>query len=149
MILIDRVLSVKAWLRQLWKADLYQRDVFAVKRSLMRVPLLLVFVAVASIALAQQAVPSAQENHPVPVFAVLGSEGSDDAVSIDPTLFFEGGAIRAVPNPCTETPALDDFENRYLKPGTVYPVVFGGAQRGTVCVTKLERNDWAAPQLRG
>jgi hypothetical protein len=124
----------------MWKPHLHRRNVLFVKRSLCQVSSLLVFLA--AIASGQQAVRSAQESHPVPVFAVLGSEGSDHAVSIDPMLFIDGVTIRSVPSPCTETPALHDFENRYLKPGTVYPVVFGGVQRGTLSVTKLEGSDW-------
>jgi len=57
-------------------------------------------------------------------------------------LLIDGQQIRAVPNPCIETPALHDFENRYLKPGATYPVVFGGVQRGTALVTKLEGEEW-------
>jgi len=120
----------------------FQSKVLAVKRSSIRATtLLLVFGA--AIALGQQIVPPATENRrPIPIFALLGADDPDNSVSIDPILLIDGHEIRPVPSPCTETPALHDFQNRYLKPGTVYPVVFGGVQRGTVSVTKLEGTDW-------
>ena len=89
----------------------------------------------------QTSVPPSAKSQPVPIFALLGSDRGD-SVSIDPMLFFDGQEIRSVPNPCTETQALRDFEHQYLNPGTSYPVVFGGAQRGTASVTKLEGTDW-------
>lgn len=118
----------------------------AVKKSSIRSTSLLLFV-IASVALGQQSVPPTPDNrHPIPIFALLGPDRGDsvtgDSVTIDPILLIDGREIRPVPNPCTETPALHDFQNRYLKLGTVYPVVFGGVQRGTASVTKLEGADW-------
>lgn len=102
----------------------------------------LLLVGVATAALGQQSSPPTTENrHPIPVFALLGAD-QGDSVSIDPILLIDGQEIRPVPSPCSETPALHDFQNRYLKSGTVYPVVFGGMQRGTVSVKELEATDW-------
>ena len=89
----------------------------------------------------QASVPPPARNEAIPVFALLGSD-RDNSVSIDPMLLIDGQQIRPVPNPCTETSALHDFENQYLKPGATYPVVFGGVQRGTASVTKLEGDEW-------
>ena len=102
---------------------------------------LLLLTVVASVALAKENASSPPKHVVVPIFAILGSERGDTD-SIDPMLLIDGQTIRPVPNPCTESPALHDFENRYLKPGTVYPVMFGGERRGTVSVTKLEGTDW-------
>src|SRR5882762_6610385 len=77
----------------------------------------------------------------MPVFALLGSDHGG-SVSIDPILLIERQKIRSVPNPCTETPALRNFASQYLNPAHAYPVVFGGARRGTAFVTKLEGSDW-------
>ena len=101
----------------------------------------LLLTVVAAVALAKQSFSSRPKNVVVPMFAVLGSERGE-AASIDPMLLIDGQTIRPVPNPCTESPALHDFENRYLKPGTVYPVMFGGERRGTVSVKKLEGTNW-------
>jgi hypothetical protein len=103
---------------------------------------LLLLAVVASGALGKQGAPSIAKDRPVPIFALMSDQG--DSVSIDPMLLIDGPTIRPVPYPCTETAALHDFENQYLKPGTVYSVVFGGAPRGTVSVTKSEGIDWRA-----
>jgi hypothetical protein len=98
-------------------------------------------MVVAPTALGQKQVPAPAKNQAIPVFALLGSD-RDHSVSIDPMLLIDGQQMRPVPNPCTETPALHDFENQYLKPGATYSVVFGGALRGTASVTKLEGEQW-------
>ena len=117
-----------------------QRSLLVVKRLAIRAISLLLIV-VAPTALGQKQVPAPAKNEAIPVFALLGSD-QDNSVSIDPMLLIDGQQIRPVPNPCTETPALHDFENQYLKPGATYPVVFGGVQRGTASVTKLEGEWW-------
>lgn len=99
----------------------------------------LLLIVVAATALGQKSPPA--KNDVVPIFALLGSE-RDNSVSIDPILLIDGQQIRSVPDPCTETPALLDFQNQYLKPGATYSVVFGGIQRGTASVTKLEGDEW-------
>jgi hypothetical protein len=101
----------------------------------------LLLIVVAAKALGQKPVLPAANNDVVPIFALLGSE-SDSSVSIDPILLIDAQHIRSVPDPCTEAPALHDFQNRYLKPGATYPIVFGGMQRGTASVTKLVANEW-------
>jgi hypothetical protein len=101
----------------------------------------LLLIVVAPTALGQKQVPTPAQNEAIPVFALLGSD-RDNSVSIDPMLLIDGQQIRPVPNPCTETPALHDFESQYLKPGATYPVVFGGVQRGTASITKLEGEEW-------
>jgi hypothetical protein len=117
-----------------------QRSLLVVKSLAIRA-ISLFLVVVAPTALGQKQVSAPKKNEAVPVFALLGSD-RDNSVSIDPMLLIEGQQIRPVPNPCTETPALHDFENQYLKAGATYPVVFGGAQRGTASVSKLEGDEW-------
>jgi hypothetical protein len=117
-----------------------QRSLLVVKSLAIRAISLLLIV-VAATALGQNRVPDHARNKAIPIFTLLGTNG-DNSISIDPMLLIDGQQIRTVPNPCTETPALHDFENQYLKPGATYPVVFGGVQRGTVSVTKLEGSDW-------
>jgi hypothetical protein len=121
---------------QLWKAFVRQRSLLVVKNLAIRA-ISLLFIVVAPAALAQKQVRVPSKNDVIPVFALLGSD-RDNSVSIDPMLLIDGQQIRPVPNPCTETPALHDFESRYLKPGATYPVVFGGVVRGTASITKLE-----------
>jgi hypothetical protein len=134
-------MSAIACSRQLWKACVRQRSLLAV-RSFANRAISLFLIAVASTALAQQGVPAPAKNKAIPIFALLGSD-RDNSISIDPMLLVDGQQIRSVPNPCTETPALREFENQYLKPGATYPVVFGGVQRGTASVTTLEGSDWS------
>jgi hypothetical protein len=117
-----------------------QRSLLVVKSLAIRAVSLLLIV-VAPTALGQKQVPAYAKNEAIPVFALLGSD-RDNSVSIDPMLLIDGQQIRPVPNPCTETPALHDFESQYLKPGATYPVVFGGVPRGTASVTKLEGEEW-------
>jgi hypothetical protein len=104
---------------------------------------ILLFV-VTSVALGQKNAPSRAHGEPVPIFALLGTDRGD-SFTIDPMLLIDGQTIRAVPDPCTETSALRDFNSQYLKPGTVYPVVFGGVQQGTVTVRKPQATDWGWP----
>jgi hypothetical protein len=118
-----------------------QRSLLCVKRLAIRAISLLLLSVVATTALGQNQVSAPARKEVIPVFALLGSD-RDNSVSIDPMLLIDGEQIRPVPNPCTETPTLRDFENQYLKPGATYPVVFGGVQRGTASVTKLEGSDW-------
>jgi hypothetical protein len=101
----------------------------------------LLLIVVAATALGQKRVSPPAKNDVVPIFALLGSE-RDSSVSIDPILLIDGQQIRSVPNPCTETQALHDFQDQYLKPGATYPVMFGGIQRGTASVTKLDGDEW-------
>ena len=117
-----------------------QRSLLVVKSLAIRA-ISLFLIVVAPTALGQKQVSAPAKNEAVPIFALLGSD-RDNSVSIDPMLLIEGQQIRSVPNPCTETPALHDFENQYLKLGATYPVVFGGAQRETASVTKLEGDEW-------
>jgi len=117
-----------------------QRSLLVVKSLAIRtISLLLIVVVPAALGQEQVLVPG--KNEVIPVFALLGSD-RDHSVSIDPMLLIDGQQIRPVPNPCTETPALRDFESQYLKPGVTYPVVFGGVLRGTASVTKLEGEEW-------
>jgi hypothetical protein len=99
------------------------------------------FIFAASIALGQNQVSLPATKSAIPVFALFNSD-PHNAVSIDPMLLIDGQQIRPVPDSCTETPALRDFENQYLKPGTTYPVVFGGVQRGSASVIGREGVDW-------
>jgi hypothetical protein len=102
-----------------------QRSLLVVKSLAIRtISLLLIVVVPAALGQEQVLVPG--KNEVIPVFALLGSD-RDHSVSIDPMLLIDGQQIRPVPNPCTETPALRDFESQYLKPGVTYPVVFVGA----------------------
>jgi len=117
-----------------------RRSILAVKSKTIQAILLLLIV-VAATALGQERVSPPAKNDAVPIFALVGSE-RDSSVSIDPILLIDGQQIRSVPNPCTETPALHDFQNLYLKPGATYSVVFGGIRRGTVFVTKLDGDEW-------
>ncbi len=117
-----------------------QRSLLVVRSLAIRAISLLLIVVVPT-ALGQKRVSASAKNEVIPVFALLGSD-RDNSVSIDPMLLIDGQQIRPVPNPCAETPASRDFENQYLKPGATYPVVFGGAQRGTASVTKLEGDEW-------
>ena len=117
-----------------------QRSLLVVKSLAIRAISLLLIV-IAPTALGQKQVPAPAKNEVIPVFALLGSD-RNNSVSIDPMLLIDGQQIRSVPNPCTETPALRDFESQYLKPGATYPVVFGGVLRGTASVTKLEGEEW-------
>jgi hypothetical protein len=117
-----------------------QRSLLVVKTLAIRAISLLLIV-VAPTALGQKQVPVPAKNEVIPVFALLGSD-RDNSVSIDPMLLIDGQQIRPVPNPCTETPALHDFESQYLKLGATYPVVFGGVLRGTASVTRLEGEEW-------
>lgn len=110
------------------------------KSPLIRTIFLLINIASAP-AFGQNSVPPPVKNEAIPIFALLGSD-RDGSVSIDPMLLIDGNKIQSVPNPCTETPALRAFENQYLYPGATYTVAFGGVQRGTVSVTKLEGSDW-------
>jgi hypothetical protein len=113
-----------------------------VKSPLIRTIFLLISIVTAP-ALGQNSVPppAPAKSEAIPIFALLGSD-RDGSVSIDPMLLIDGNKIQSVPYPCTETPALRDFENQYLHPGATYTVVFGGVQRGTASVTKLEGSDW-------
>jgi len=114
------------------------RSMLVVKNQAFHAMLL---IMVAAAAVGQRRVSAPARNDVIPVFALLGSD-RDDSVSIDPILLIDGQQIRSVPDPCTETPALHDFRNQYLKPGATYPVVFGGVQKGTASVTKLEGDEW-------
>jgi hypothetical protein len=82
-----------------------------------------------------------KQNVPVPLFAIIASE-TDKSISIDPMLFLDNGHIQPVPDACTESPALHDFESRYFRAGKTYSLIFGGAPHGTVSVTSLEGTDW-------
>jgi hypothetical protein len=117
-----------------------QRSLLVVK-PLAILALSLLLIVAAPTALGQNKAPAPAKNETIPVFVLLGSD-RDNSVGIDPMLLIDGQQIRPVPNPCTETPALHDFENQYLKPGATYPVVFGGVQRGTASVTKFEGEEW-------
>jgi hypothetical protein len=111
-----------------------------VKSWLIRAVFLLLVASVGT-SLGQKRASAPARDNGVPIFALLGSERGD-SVSIDPMMLIDGQQIRPVPNPCTETPALHDFESRYLKAGATYPVIFGGVRRGTVSVTKFEGEEW-------
>jgi len=117
-----------------WITDLHKDRVLRVRK-----PLLLLLI-ITSAALGQHA-GSSKRSEPIPIFALLGSE-KDDSISIDPMMFIDGTRIRSVPDPCTESSALQEFQSRYLKSGSVYPVIFGGVQQGTAMVTKLEGEEW-------
>jgi hypothetical protein len=82
-----------------------------------------------------------KQNVATPLFAIVASD-TDKSISIDPMLFLDNGGIRPVPDPCTESPALHDFESQYLSPGKIYSLIFGGAPHGTVSVTSLQGSDW-------
>jgi hypothetical protein len=116
------------------------RSMLAVKSWAIRA-ILLLLIAVSITTHAQKRVSAPARNQGIPIFALLGSE-RDNSVSIDPMLLIDGHQIRPAPNPCTETPALHDFEHQYLKSGATYPVVYGGVQRGTASVTELEGEEW-------
>jgi hypothetical protein len=85
--------------------------------------------------------PEVRQNVATPLFAIIASD-ADKSISIDPMLFLDNGGIRPVPDPCTESTALHDFESQYLSPGKPYSLIFGGAPHGTVSVTSLEGSDW-------
>ena len=122
------------------KARMRRRSMLAVKSWMIRA-IFLLLIASAGTSLGQKQVSAPARNDGVPIFALLGSERGD-SVSIDPMMLIDGQHIRPVPNPCTETPALHDFDNQYLKTGATYPVIFGGVQRGTVSVMKFEGEEW-------
>jgi hypothetical protein len=118
------------------KARVRRRSMLFVKNRLIRAVSLLLFASAGTL-LGQKPASAPTRNSGVPIFAERG-----DSVSIDPMMLIDGQQIRPVPNPCTETPALREFENQYLRAGATYPVIFGGVQRGTVSVTKLEGEEW-------
>jgi hypothetical protein len=68
-----------------------------------------------------------------PVFELEESDRGE-GITIDPILLLKGKQILPVPYPCEAGPALTQFTDEYLKPGTSYTVVFGGAASGTVTI---------------
>lgn len=110
------------------------------------------FLLIASLATSQQASPiyahSAPENALVPVFQLARpdpTEGvQDNAVTIDPILLLEGKEIVAAPYQCDSGPEVakqaESFDDRYLKPGTRYTVIFGGEEAGTATIKSPDPN---------
>ncbi len=93
---------------------------------------LIIFV-LAVCAVAQQHSTSPSKDSLVPIFELEESERGE-AVVIDPILLLKGKQILPVPDPCEPGAALTQFTNEYLKPGSTYAVVFGGAEAGTVSI---------------
>jgi len=89
----------------------------------------------------KKSVSSDTSSGPIPVFALRGSD-TGDSISIDQILLIDGGKLHAVPDPCSDSSASHAFDERYFKPGTEYPVIFGGRPKGTVVVKKPEAMDY-------
>ncbi len=63
------------------------------------------------------------------VFAVL-----NDGKTIESIGYIDKGAIEKAVDGASEAPIISRFHRSYFKPGTVYKLVFGGADAGTVTV---------------
>ena len=99
-------------------------------------PLALVFVA---FAVTQQALSVPRNGTPIPVFAPVSSEHGNGVI-IDPILLLSAGKIHPVPNPCDNGRTQTAFDDKYLKSGTHFAVVFGGGETGSVTVGRPDPN---------
>jgi hypothetical protein len=109
-----------------------------------------VFLILASSATAQKTTPSPSPLPPgnafVPLFQVEKpdpSEGvKDGEVTINPILLLNGKQIVAVPYDCDSRAEIakqaKSFDDRYLKPGTRFTVIFGGEEAGTATIKSVD-----------
>ncbi len=102
-----------------------------------------VVLALTACAAAQQPSPPS-EDAVVPVFELEQSERGG-GITIDPILLLREKQIEPVPDPCTEGPALTQFNSEYLKPGDTYSVVFGGTAAGSVTIRTPPPNSADTP----
>jgi len=93
----------------------------------------LVIALTARVVAQQSAEPPSSNDAIIPVFELEEAERGE-GIAIDPILLLKGKQIQPVPNPCEEGSVLTKFNNEYLKPGSIYSVVFGGAEAGTVTI---------------
>ena len=63
-------------------------------------------------------------------------------MTINPILLLNGQQIVAVPYDCDSRPEIakqaKSFDDRYLKPGTRYTVIFGGEEAGTATIKSAD-----------
>ncbi|CAN5506314.1 hypothetical protein BH10ACI2_BH10ACI2_09950 [soil metagenome] len=90
--------------------------------------LLVIVACIASNAFSQRQVPAAKVSKPA-IFAVLM-----DGKSLEPIAYVNKGKLEAPANGSDEESVITAFNRIYYKPGTVYRLIFGSADAGTVTV---------------
>jgi len=95
-----------------------------------------VLILLAGLSFAQRAKPKPAAKAPKPmIFAVLG-----DGKSLEPIAYVNKGKLEAPVDGGSETSIIAAFNKIYYKPGTVYRLIFGGANSGTVTVKSSDVN---------
>lgn len=100
------------------------------KISLTRIFVANLFVLISVAGLTAQKRQTTRQGKAKPViFAVL-----DDGKTLEPIAYIDKGKLTAATGGDSETKVLSSFANSYYKPRTAFPMIFGGANAGSVTV---------------
>jgi hypothetical protein len=101
---------------------------------------LIILISISAVA-AQKRKPvnSKTKSKPV-IFAVL-----NDGQTLEPIAYVDKGELSAAASGDNEAKVLADFTKTYYKPQTIYRMIFGGADAGTVTVKSSNQKAECAP----
>ena len=107
----------------------------------MLVAMVIIAIGISATAYAQRAKPAVKPVKSL-IFAVL-----DDGKSAEPIAYVSKGKLEAPVSGGDESGIIAAFNKTYYKPGTVYHLIFGGANAGSVKIKSSDASAECAPNM--